>query len=187
MPRHSTLLAATAFAALLAACSEPGQIGPLEPSAATAARAGEKVRRVEMHDACDPTSFNAVLGEGGCVRQGGITFAAFIDQVTAKGEAPAWHFAPPIVQARVGTTLLAINRGGEEHTFTEVEEFGGGVVPILNQLSGNTEVAPECLAITPADRIPAGGTATDEVEEVGTELYQCCIHPWMRTTVIARR
>src|SRR5205814_7214183 len=53
MPRHSTLLAATAFAALLAACSEPGQIGPPEPSAATAARAGEKVRRVEMHDACD--------------------------------------------------------------------------------------------------------------------------------------
>jgi hypothetical protein len=25
----------------------------------------------------------------------------------------------------------------------------------------------------------------DEVEEPGTEHYQCCIHPWMRATVIA--
>ena len=91
-------------------------------------------------------------------------------------------FFTPIIEAKVGQTLLAINRGGEEHTFTEVEEFGGGVVDILNQLSGNTEVAPECLALAPSDRIPAGGTFTDEVEETGTELYQCCIHPWMRTS-----
>ena len=38
-----------------------------------------------------------------------------------------------------------------------------------------------------SDRIPPGGTYSDEVEETGTELYQCCIHPWMRTTVTARR
>jgi len=187
MARLTTLLAATTWTALLVACSDSGSTDRLEPTAPSAARAGEGVRRIEMLDACDPTTFNAVLGPTGCVRSGGVTFAHFIDQVTRKGEAPAWRFAPTNVQARVGQTLLAINRGGEEHTFTEVEEFGGGVVPILNQLSGNTEVAPECAALAPSDRIPPGGTYSDEVEETGTELYQCCIHPWMRTTVTARR
>ena len=100
----------------------------------------------------------------------------------------AWRFAPANnVQARVGQTLLAINRGGEAHTFTEVEEFGGGIVPVLNQLSGNTEVAPECRTLAADDFIPPGGTYSDEVEETGTERYQCCIHPWMRATVTARR
>jgi hypothetical protein len=52
---------------------------------------------------------------------------------------------------------------------------------VLNQLSGNTEVAPECKALTPSDFIAPGGSRSDEVE--GAELYQCCIHPWMRTVV----
>jgi hypothetical protein len=34
--------------------------------------------------------------------------------------------------------------------------------------------------------VPPGGTYTDEVEEEGSELYQCCIHPWMRTVMTAR-
>jgi hypothetical protein len=70
------------------------------------------------------------------------------------------------------------------HTLTEVEEFGGGIVPLLNQLSGNNQVAPQCIALEADDFIPPGGfDADDEVEEAGTELYQCCIHPWMRTVV----
>ena len=185
MPRLTTLLA-TSCTALLVACSDTAT-GRLAPTAPSAARADEGVRRIQILDACDPTSFNAVLGAGACVRSGGVTFTHFIDQVTQKSEAPAWRFAPSNVEARVGQTLLAINHGGEEHTFTEVEEFGGGIVPILNQLSGNTEVAPECEALAPSDLIPAGGTFSDEVEETGTELYQCCIHPWMRTAVTARR
>jgi hypothetical protein len=86
----------------------------------------------------------------------------------------------------VGQTLLAINRGGEAHTFTEVAEFGGGIVPLLNELTGETTVAPECEALGPADFIPPGGSTSDEVEEAGTERYMCCIHPWMRATVTAR-
>jgi hypothetical protein len=82
--------------------------------------------------------------------------------------------------------LLAVNRGGEEHTFTEVEAFGGGIVPDLNVLAGVPDPAPECLAVTPTDMVPPGGSTTDDVEEEGTELYQCCIHPWMRTVVTAR-
>ena len=186
MPRLSALLAATTITALLLACSDAGPSGQLEPTAPAAARGGETVRRVEILDACDPISFDAVLGAGACARSGGLSFDTFIAQLTAKGEVDAWRFAPAgNIQARVGQELLAINLGGEVHTFTEVEEFGGGIVPLLNQLSGNTTVAPECNPAT-IDFIPPGGTYSDEVEEAGTEHYQCCIHPWMRATVTAR-
>jgi len=192
MPRYSALLAGTTFIAMLSGCSDSLPIDPPAPTAPAASRAGasgadDGVRRIEMLDACDPASFDAVLGAGSCTRPGGLSFSSFIDQVTRKGEAGAWRFAPGNVEARVGQMLLAINRGGETHTFTEVEEFGGGIVPVLNQLSGNTEVAPECQALAPSDFIPPGGTRSDEVETTGTERYQCCIHPWMRTTVTARR
>ena len=82
---------------------------------------------------------------------------------------------------------MATNVGGEVHTFTEVEEFGGGMVPSLNELSGLTDVAPECEAVAQSDFIPPGQSSeADETEEVGDEHYQCCIHPWMRTTVHVR-
>jgi plastocyanin len=79
--------------------------------------------------------------------------------------------------------LLAVNHGGETHTFTEVEEYGGGIVPMLNELSGMTTVAPEYQALQPGDFIPAGGSLGETEEEEGTEKYQCCIHPWMRGEV----
>jgi plastocyanin len=194
MPRFPALLAvtaATAIVALYAGCSDAGRISQPD-AAASASRSGgagsdESVRRIEMHDACDPTTFNAVLGAGTCLRSGGVTFDQFIGQLTKNGSIGAWNFAPSNLEAKVGQTLLAINRGGEEHTFTEVEEFGGGIVPVLNTLSGNTEVAPECQALAPDDFIkPGESDSDDEVEEPGTEKYQCCIHPWMRTTVTAK-
>jgi plastocyanin len=143
-------------------------------------------RRIQMMDACDPESFNAVLGEGTCVRQGGITFARFLGLLEKHQKVGAWVFAPGKVNARVGQTLVAINNGGEAHTFTEVEEFGGGVVPELNELSGTPEPAPECLALAPEDFVPPGGTYREDVEEAGTERYMCCLHPWMRTVVTAK-
>src|SRR4051812_39172294 len=187
MPRFTAALTAILVAGLQAACTDLSTPVAPQPSSATASRAGAAasdegpVRRIEMLDACDPESFNAVIGAGACTRPGGLTFDKFIAQVTAKGLADAWRFAPGNVNARVGQTLLAINRGGETHTFTEVEEFGGGIVPGLNALSGNPVVAPECLNLAPSEFIAPGGSRTDEVE--GPELYQCCIHPWMRTVV----
>ena len=86
----------------------------------------------------------------------------------------------------MGQTLVAVNQGGEVHTFTEVEHFGGGVVRVLNELSGNPVPAPECQNLARGDFIAPGGSDTDEVEEPGTERYQCCIHPWMRLEVHAR-
>jgi hypothetical protein len=190
MPRFTAALAAILLTALQAACTDAGtSVMPL-PSANTASRLEASaddegpVRKIEILDACDPTSFDAVLGAGTCTRPGGFAFDKFIAEVTAKGEADAWRFASSNVNARVGQTLLAINRGGETHTFTEVEKFGGGIIPVLNQLSGNTEVAPECKALAPSEFIAPGGSRSDEVE--GSELYQCCIHPWMRTVVTAR-
>ena len=38
---------------------------------ASAGWAGAGHRNVQILDACDPDTFNAVLGEGSCVRKGG--------------------------------------------------------------------------------------------------------------------
>jgi hypothetical protein len=76
------------------------------------------------------------------------------------------------------------NRGGEEHTSTEVDEYGGGVVQVLNELIGLTEVGPECAALgTTGGRIAPGASSSEKADEAGVEKYQCCIHPWMRTEV----
>ena len=192
MCRFTPVLAAVALAAIQLACS--GDTAPIPaPTAPLAARAGAAAsdqlgpRRIEILDACDPTSFNAAIGAGTCSRPGGMSFDQFIAQLTKHGSVGAWTFAPANnVTGREGQVLLAINRGGEVHTFTEVEEFGGGIVPLLNQLSGNTTVAPECLALAPDDFIPPGGSDSDDEVESGTEKYQCCIHPWMRVTVTGR-
>jgi hypothetical protein len=142
------------------------------------------VRQVSMMDACDPGTFNAALGDGSCAgRHGGVKFDDFIAQLTRNQSAGAWHFAPPNMAAKEGTQLLAINRGGEVHTFTRVAAFGGGIIDLLNQLSGNPNVAPECTALDDDDFVPPGGTYEEEVGSAETQLFMCCIHPWMRTVV----
>ena len=73
-----------------------------------------------------------------------------------------------------------VNGGGETHTFTEVAEFGGGVVGLLNN---GAPTRPECLT---ADFIPSGGQTTHTFEAGETAKYQCCIHPWMRAEVRIR-
>jgi plastocyanin len=172
----------------LAACADGGPAEPrgLEPDASPSLDAIPTARRVLLLDACDPTTFDAVLGAGSCVRRGGVTFAKFIQQLEQFGVAPAWRFDPKQLEIQVGQTFVAINHGGEVHTFTEVEEFGGGRVASLNTLSGNLVVAPECEALAGTDFIPPGGKVFDTPDEAGTEKYQCCIHPWMRSVVNVR-
>jgi hypothetical protein len=89
---------------------------------------------------------------------------------------------------RVGQDFVATNKGGEVHTFTEVAEFGGGLVPLLNQLSHVPEVAPECTlaALDPDDFVPPGGTYRERVSHSGNLKFQCCIHPWMRLEASSR-
>ena len=143
--------------------------------AATAAQ-----HAVTLFDACDPDTFNAAVGAGACTRQGGVTFENFVAELTRHHSVGAWHFAPSEVTMRVGQLLVANNRGGETHTFTEVEEFGGGNIKFLNDLVGLTTVAPECKN---AVEIPSGGSSSETEHEAGVEKYQCCIHPWMRAEV----
>ena len=53
---------------------------------------------------------------------------------------------------------MATNRGGGVHTFTEVEEIGGGDVPQLNDVLGLTTVAPECNQLAGTDFIAPGAS-----------------------------
>jgi len=112
-----------------------------------------------------------------------VRFASFIEQLGKHHSIGAWHFAPPEVSMRVGQMLVATNRGGEAHTFTEVEEFGGGIIPLLNQLTGLTSVAPECRQLAGGDFLAPGASFSEKEEDAGVEKYQCCIHPWMRAEV----
>jgi plastocyanin len=140
--------------------------------------------QVSMRDECDPASFNAGLGAGTCVRQGNMTLAQFNAELQPRQEVGAWRFVPPALTIGLGQSIEAINDGGEEHTFTEVEEFGGGVVPSLNEASGNPVEAPECAQLSGSEFVPSGARfVTEPATAVGTEKYQCCIHPWMRAVV----
>jgi plastocyanin len=141
---------------------------------------------VSVQDQCDPASFNAALGAGTCTKQGSMTFAQFNSELNSTQKVAAWQFVPSNLTIRIGQSIAATNDGGEIHTFTEVAAFGGGIVPALNQASGNNVEAPECKTLTAADEIMPGATFTTDAEtSAGTELYQCCIHPWMRAVVVS--
>ena len=179
-----------AAAALLVACSDASRsTSPAATSRDVTAgtEAGGATHIVSMHDACDPATFDAALQDpSACLRDGGVTFQEFVAQLQKHQQAGAWHFAPPSLSVSEGSSLTAVNRGGEVHTFTEVEHFGGGMVPLLNDLSGNPTPAPECLALSPGDFVAPGAAFTVTESEAGVEHYQCCIHPWMRITVQVR-
>jgi len=150
------------------------------PVAATALVQGRQDVVVNMQDACDPDTFNAAVGPGTCVRAGGMHFDRFIAQLTRLGFVGPWHFAPNEANVHVGQTFVAANNGGEVHTFTEVADFGGGIVPGLNALAGVPIVAPECKALESDDFVAPGATYREDVEHAGHLKFQCCIHPWMR-------
>jgi hypothetical protein len=151
---------------------------------------GNDDRRVKIFDGCDPATFNAPPGPGPgtCAPHNGptVTFATFIAQLTAMGVAPNWKFAPPQLSAEHAQTIQAVNVGGEVHTFTRVAAFGGGIVPPLNALSHNPTEAPECKTLEADDFVAPGGTYSAPLgAHDKTVLFQCCIHPWMRSVVKA--
>ena len=150
---------------------------------------------VNLMDACDPETFNAPppagAGPGTCARNGGVTFQNFIEQLTRFGSIGAWHMAPPNSNLLVGQHFLAVNHGGEVHTFTEVEEFGGGRVACAEFVAAldncRTRMPRADPVLHPDDFIAPGATyESDTEEEAGDEKYQCCIHPWMRLTAHVR-
>ena len=146
--------------------------------------AGPTSRLITMMDACDGPTFNAAIGPGTCIRNGGVAFPEFLAQLTAHQSAGAWRNAPSQTDAWKGDSLVAVNNGGETHTFTRVAEFGGGIVPFLNNLVGTPIVAPECN--TEGTFVPPGGTDSESLDQTGELKFQCCIHPWMHTTVLVK-
>ncbi len=132
---------------------------------AAGSSAASATRQVQILDDCDPATFNAAIGSGTCVKDGTTTFSEFIAQLLAQGRAPAWRFAPSQLRLDAGGTLQAHNRGGEDHTFTEVANFGGGCIQALNDLLGLTPV-PECAGF-PGGAFAAtlGGRRRPSVED----------------------
>lgn len=171
-------------------------LGAAGLAVAAAGLAGAGERTIRIVDACEPASFNAVLGDGACVGDGKVTFDEFIAGLERRQTHPRWRFLPERTSVPAGTSLVARNVGGEAHTFTEVAAFGGGFVAELNALSGAPVPAPECATTLPggdlipapsalASIVPAGGALTTGALAAGTHRFLCCIHPSMQTEVRA--
>jgi len=152
--------------------------------------AADSGRKFDVTDECAP---NADWGPNGCLQEEGtVTRAEFAAaNLNRYAGHPSWRIDPPYVADGPGA-VRARNTGGRGHTFTEVANFGGGFVAGLNP--PGALVAPECATVgangvlTPA--APAQATTIAPGQELhvadlapGTHNFQCCIHPWMRTTV----
>src|SRR5215813_6723357 len=147
---------------------------------------------VALVDNCDPATFNAAI-PGVCAKTPhrlDTTFAEFqallFSQLAANiiGH-PAWQFSPGYISIRAGQTVRAINAGGEDHTFTEVAAFGGGLVPPLNGVNGPAGTVPlvPAPACSSSTIVPSGETVQVAGLAPGVHKFQCCIHPWMRAVV----
>ena len=167
------------------ACGDTTRPTDLAASRATVsgARAAQQTVNVNILDNCDGPSFNAAVGPGTCNRTGGVNFGQFLSLLGKHQEVNSYRFSPAGFTVHVGQNIAAVNLGGEVHTFTRVANFGGGVVDLLNGLSGNPTPAPECLTLPGREFLPPGGTDVESVGAAGTANFQCCIHPWMRAVV----
>ena len=153
----------------------------------TASSAVSGSRQVQMLDDCEPVSFNLAVGPGTCVKDGTTTFQEFVAGLAAQKPPAAWRFSPGHLSLAAGGTIDARNRGGEDHTFTEVANFGGGCIEFLNDLLGLAAV-PECAGFPGgafgATLAPARGAIQTAALGPGVHRFECLIHPWMRTTVV---
>lgn len=157
---------------------------------------------IKSRDKCDPSTFNAGRTSPLCTgsRTGNVTLQQFNAALTSGGH-NAWKFDPGTSGSSIdkGGTVRFTSDGGETHTFTRVENFGGGIVPPLNAAVGNAATTPECAAMgagglhpTSQGVIVAAGDDSQTAQAGGTLLppgehhFQCCLHPWMRTTITVR-
>jgi len=139
-------------------------------------------------DECDPATFNAAIGPDFCknVALGAATTFDELFKLAGQGTPdPGWDFEPDVLHIKKGTPLIVVDQGGEPHTFTEVEKFGGGFIEPLN--AGEPTV-PECaggfknIAVA-RTRILQGSQIQVNGLSKGEHHFECCIHPWMRVTV----
>ena len=167
------------------------------PTSADAKGGGGHVRRVRMLDRCDPASFNAALQRPGdppvCVPHSGelVTFDEFVAQLNPVDFGHEdWSFHPDEIDLKMGDSISASVRGGEFHTFTKVDEFGPGCVPLINARLGLTgppagDCATELAPVFAGGSGSAPGLPPVVVSGLapGSYKYMCLIHPWMRSVV----
>lgn len=194
------------FALILSSISTPkaqsqGWLGPVTKDAVKPSNSSSSSNAlvVRIRDKCDPATFNAAVPDS-CVGDGNVTFDAFIAELTEDQKVGAWRFNPDNTDGKAGQQIRLESRGGETHTFTNVTQFGGGFVALLNTLSGTPTPAPECGVVATDGSIvpnaellfvPAGAVIGPNYSVLkplsGREQkFQCCIHPWMRLTVNAK-
>ena len=148
---------------------------------------GSGAKVIRVLDECEMDSFNDLFGPGICIKNGKVTVDKFLDYLAEHQRHPLWRFGPNHTALPSGKVLVLENSGGEFHTFTQVAEFGGGFIPDLNF---GQDPRPECFLGPSATSLfldagerelgPASGTAA---LPAGETKWQCCVHPWMRTTV----
>jgi len=147
------------------------------------------VAQVVALDECDPATFNVAAGADFCknVALGAsITFDQLLASVANGTPDSRWDFEPDKLAIKPGTIVSVADEGGEPHTFTEVAQFGGGFIPVLN--SPGETIAPECtggftnIAVA-RTRILQGSHLDITGLSKGKHLFECCIHPWMRIEV----
>lgn len=185
--RASTLCATSALLLAFGCAADPAD-APREVAVEQGSHGGTEIH---PEDRCDPVTFGALCNPS---FHGTTTLAQFSAELDATQRVAAWEYGGGQGRISLGQSLQVDNKGGELHTFTVVANFGGGRVPPLNERSGNTVVAPECVAGPGATNVDiASGTgirvttgASGAIKTRGTFKVQCCIHPWMRTTVTVR-
>ena len=150
-----------------------------------------RVAQVVALDECDPATFNVPTAAGpdfckNVAVGASTTFAELFTKAAQNNPDPNWDFEPDAMTIRKGTVINAVNQGGEPHTFTEVEKFGGGFIPGLNAPGEDT--VPECnggfsRVEVARTRILQGSQLQVTGLPKGEHYFQCCIHPWMRIKV----
>jgi plastocyanin len=153
---------------------------------------------LEVQDRCDPNTFvpagidcTPVTDQGGTA-----TLDALFGSLVAGAPNDGWRFKPTKMTLRAGQPLnIALTRGGEAHTITEVEDFGPGCVPEINAIMfPGEDPAAECAnpaTFTPGifggDLIAPGlDFSKPGLSKGAPHRFQCMIHPWMQTTVTVR-
>lgn len=176
-------LAAPLALVLLVGCGDaitpPESASIWEGAPSLAVDNGDPGRRIFLRDHCGGESWAPF---GGCLIEGTVERPEWLAHVQETGSHPLWKNSPVSTAIETGTTLEVVNVGGRGHTFTRVASFGGGILPILNTREDTRIPAPECFRGIVNIR-GAGGSVMHTFTGVGEQHFQCCFHPWMRTTV----
>jgi plastocyanin len=143
-----------------------------------------RAKRIVIRDDCDPRdpAWEAI---GGCERRrGDVSRAEFAGENSSPLSLAvvghqAWRNDPSYLEIKEGDRVRITNRGGRVHTFTRVEQFGGGssANPAINK---GLVMSPECpgaVNVAPGDRVVLSDLPA------GNHRFICCIHPWMRALI----